>query len=316
MHKCIKEIHTIYYLTSIICFLIKDLSLLTTSASSHSESINHLLSCVIIHQLHYIIPHNLPSPIYHHSSHLSSLQSSIIIAESQSATMQAQRCYFTQLPVELLNTVFTSITDLNTLANAALSCRSLYATFKGNEKRIIKEFLINHIGIYVLPEAILAYNCLPGPMRRSKMHLTGPSMDRERELMMCIADYLEDIRANKLVRPDVASLDFGMNEAFALANTHFYVVAFTERFLEKCSITTGVKLRQSFRLSPPSPAEKARIARAFYRFEFFRRLLALVWSESYDKECTPVLHQFQPWELCQLGCIHDFLAYEVIPGMY
>lgn len=230
--------------------------------------------------------------------------------------MQAQRCYFTQLPVELLNTVFTSITDLNTLANAALSCRSLYATFKGNEKRIIKEFLINHIGIDVLPEAILAYNCLPGPMRRSKMHLTGPSMDRDRELMMCITDFLEDIRANKLVRPVVDSLDFGIDEAFALANTHFYVVAFTERFLEKCSITTGVKLRQSFRLSPPSPAEKARIARAFYRFEFFRRLLALVWSESYDKDCTPVLHQFQPWELCQLGCIHDFLAYEVIPGVY
>lgn len=206
-----------------------------------------------------------------------------------------------------------AISDPDTLANVALSCRPLYAAFKSQEQIIIRQVLINHIGIDVLPEAALTHLCHPPYLRSLGGGL--PTETENGELQKYITNFLDNLE-----RPMVAELRFSMDEALDLARTHAYVIAFTERFIQVCSATTSVELQQSFDLHPPSLAELTRISRTLYIFNLFCKLFGCL-DTRYESLHEPFyglgisfLSRFACWELVQIESIYDFLAREVIPG--
>lgn len=69
-------------------------------------------------------------------------------------------------------------------------------------------------------------------------------------------------------------------------------------------------------MRPVSNPEKERICRALYRFELFRRLFGYFawWTDELMGLAMVFFTRLSPWEIAQLGCIHDFLGRQVIPS--
>ena len=118
-----------------------------------------------------------------------------------------------------------------------------------------------------------------------------------------------------------------MRDAMTISDFHVQTVSvLTQRFIEACARAAAphLPLEDSLRSRAASPPEGARIARTLYRFETFRRLFGCFCENEehrvdvIDEELlryTPIFFsKFAPWENAQLGCIHDFLASEMIPG--
>lgn len=78
-------------------------------------------------------------------------------------------------------------------------------------------------------------------------------------------------------------------------------------------MATHVELGKSLNTSPPSAAETARIARAFYRFELFRKLVGYQGISNASVSACEFFSKFAPWKNAKLACVHEFLAWEVIP---
>ena len=66
-----------------------------------------------------------------------------------------------RFPMELRCGILASLSDLQSLASAALTCRALYSAFKNNEDRLVRDVLVNCVGFGALPEAIIASRCRP-----------------------------------------------------------------------------------------------------------------------------------------------------------
>lgn len=227
--------------------------------------------------------------------------------------MQAQRTVpFTTLPPEIVTEFLYSVSDLDTLANVAVTSRALYAAIKANETRLVRRLLIDNIGQEVLPDALIAYTCTPPNLRPHDIREMDPP--RHSTMSDWWAQCAEGL-VRTISRPELASIHFNMTGAIDLERTHVYVAAFTEKFIQRCSETTQVDLGDTFTLLPPSPTEKARIARALYLFETFCTLFGHMNPRKLS-ENVHFLRKYQLWEIAQLGIIHDFLAREVIPGMY
>jgi hypothetical protein len=61
-----------------------------------------------------------------------------------------------RLPFEVLQRILASL-DLDSLRNAALSCRTFFEAFKGAEEILTSKILLRHISYDVLPEGILVH---------------------------------------------------------------------------------------------------------------------------------------------------------------
>ncbi|KAI1852791.1 hypothetical protein JX266_002332 [Neoarthrinium moseri] len=103
-----------------------------------------------------------------------------------------------------------------------------------------------------------------------------------------------------------------MTDALEIANFYSHVEFFTEKFLQACS-ESNPRVGDSF-ARPPTSREKARIANAMYTFELFRRLFGNLSLGDLSELVPLFFSKLAPWEGAQLGCVHDFLAREVIPA--
>ena len=218
------------------------------------------------------------------------------------------------LPVEVFDKILHSIDSPRSLFNFVLSSHNMYNLFKRSEQIAIRHVLTNLIGMHTLPEAALVYKCRP-----PNPYMWMPRSEKEEQDRM---KYASDF-ATKLQRPTRESLKFNLRDGLNLEATHHYVATLRDGCIKMCErAKTGISMEESLSISPPSPSEIGRIDRALYRFEMFRKLFRGLdtrfnFFRSDDKEPDSVRDfflRFAPWENAQLGCIHDLLFYQVIPG--
>ncbi|OTA69566.1 hypothetical protein K449DRAFT_418954 [Hypoxylon sp. EC38] len=219
-----------------------------------------------------------------------------------------------RLPMELRCCILASLSDLESLASATLTCRALYWAFKNNEGRVIRDVLINCVGLVALPEAIIAHRCCPPYLStciQLRMDIWGEEQIHRQNIY--ISDFLQ-----RLERPSPILTTWAMRDARALGDFHLKVVSkLTHRFIQACAKASSSEfpLENSLCLYPVSESERERIERALYRFEIFRRLFSCF----SDREeyllpyAATFFSKFAPWENAQLICIHEFLAREIIP---
>ncbi|OTB06200.1 hypothetical protein M426DRAFT_21310 [Hypoxylon sp. CI-4A] len=223
-----------------------------------------------------------------------------------------------RLPLELLRLTLNSLPDVGSLASAALSRRSLNWAFKGDEDRLIRNVLINCIGSDALPEALLVYRTLPpctvdGTLQRDDSVYTN---DDDDELYSQTADLFRS-----LVRPETPSETWtvAMREALGLSDFHLRaVLPLVQTFFQRCAEAAPphVSLGDDLLSHPPSRSERERVVRVLYYFELYCRLYrhahnhSRLFQEYFGKK---FLEKFAPQEVVRLGCIHDFLAGEILP---
>ncbi|KAI0013801.1 hypothetical protein F4779DRAFT_561416 [Xylariaceae sp. FL0662B] len=228
---------------------------------------------------------------------------------------------FNHLPIELRCCILAFLPDLQSLVSSTLTCHALHDALMARQTGIIQGVLINCIGLGSLPEAIIAHQCSPPYLGVHGDNTTWPApanhLDGEQKQKQF--DYISKF-LQRLERPSVPSNTWTMRDALTLGNFHFQIVLpLTKKFTEACARTisnfpiplNGLSSR------PMSRSEEDRIARAFYRFEMFRRLFGC-FNKSVEAEVER-FHQifffkFAPWENAQLGCIHDFLHNQISPA--
>lgn len=101
------------------------------------------------------------------------------------------------------------LSDLPALASSAVSCRTAYSAFVEDKRRVIRQVLANHIGIDVLPEAVLVWKCTPSVLSTT---VTPKLSEKQLEELYDFAiDFLD-----QLVRPPLSSVLWDWKTAVAL----------------------------------------------------------------------------------------------------
>lgn len=226
------------------------------------------------------------------------------------------------LPTELNLRILELTGDARTLASAALTCQQLYAAFRLKPNYLIRLALAKSVGHDTLPEATIVHRCEPPFLSTTVARL--PEYDREdcMRISRFTREFLE-----RLERPILASTTWSLGEALKIEEFHKHtVLELVDRLIQLCPETTQidgtnrmpVKLAKNLSLNPPTRTERERMSRAFYRFELFRKLYGCFGWEGIDYlgDYAAFFVKFSSWESAQLGCVHDFLANQVIPGQY
>ncbi len=193
------------------------------------------------------------------------------------------------LPTEIRQAIMSSFTDIASVQKAALSCSTLYYSFKGAESEILARVLSNQVGIDVLPEATAT-------LKSSHLRLSE----------------LEGFTSQYLRQRQPPPLSWTFADARLISKIHDYVDFFTRDYVKKAL---------SDRLYEPSakatPTEINRIQRAFYRFQIYCNMFGPFQNTRNFRveEQQPLFFtHFSVWENEQLACIHEYLIRVVIPG--
>lgn len=220
-----------------------------------------------------------------------------------------------RLPNELLEGILFCTPDATILVRVALLCRRMYDIFKRNKDNIVSTVLTACIGATVLPEALLALQCTP-PILNTDIVVEG---DWSVEQVTAQTNYASHFCQNMREARESRS-KYRMGQAIALCDFHEQVVRpLQERFIASRTSSRSrlnfPQLRKSLNARPLSQLEKERICRSLYRFEIYRKLYGCSQSSyPFADRSEDFFLQYAGWELAQLGCIHDFLAYEIIPS--
>ncbi|ROV96851.1 hypothetical protein VPNG_09275 [Cytospora leucostoma] len=231
-----------------------------------------------------------------------------------------------RLPLELLQDILACLADPRSLVCAIKASRTLYYSFKGNEQHILTVIMANCIGAGVLREAQLTRDCTP-PILSTRVTVDPdetpwdetPEEKLQDELWTYLADF--DLRGFQEAG-NSAPKSWAISDALALGNYHTEVVLpLKDRFIkaasDPASCTMAAKLRGGLEVRPVTRLEEERICRALYRFELFRRFYGcssrLRWVAEQEGIAVEFFLKFAPWEIAQLGCIHDFLCRQIIP---
>lgn len=191
-----------------------------------------------------------------------------------------------RLPVELLSGILSALDDLPSLSAATLASRTLHNAFTQAKRAILSSVLVNRVGADVIPDALAAVGGIDATCESEGALLVAPA------------------QVQGLLSED---------QVCSVANLSAVVRAFAELFVQSAT-DAGPEIKTGPRL--PSEAELARIERTFYRFETFGNLLR-AWSgdlPTFEEKTDSLLSSLAPWEVEQLGCIHDFLFHQIKPG--
>lgn len=215
----------------------------------------------------------------------------------EASSLSSMEC----LPVELLREIMAAISDIASLKMAVLSCPALYRAFSGDENAITKHVLENRFGIDTLPEAVAALDS-------STLRPDSTDPWAREEIVYFVERHLHQRKLP--TRP------WTLATALPVGRLSFFVRRFAEKFA-KAALAKEPVCRSSLTLLTQD--ELWRIERTFYRFEIYCNLFRESGrgASSVDGEQKPLfLANFSPWENEQLGCVHDFLAKEILPGTY
>ncbi|KAI1272147.1 hypothetical protein F5Y07DRAFT_380696 [Xylaria sp. FL0933] len=187
-----------------------------------------------------------------------------------------------QLPVELIQRLLSYL-DLNSLRNAALSCRFLFNAFKGAETLITSKILFQHISPSVLPEAILV---------NKSRSLGEPSISKGLEF----AAFL-DTR-------EPAPTKWSFADAWPLVQFHEKVSYLAARFASEA-------LEKQPRFLPagePDHDETCRFERAIYRFQLYCNVVGELFPITENELGKMYFDHFSTWENEQLACVYEYFV--------
>jgi hypothetical protein len=188
-----------------------------------------------------------------------------------------------RLPIELIQNVFSALTDVQSLRSAAICCPVFFFALKDAENIITTRVLSTQVGLDVLPEAIAALNPRVCNILLGKVSKTSP----------CFI--------------------LAKDDALLIGKFHACVAAFTQLIIPNILSNKPFDVPK---ISSPTYAEICRFHRALYRFEVYRNLFReRLERMSIQGQKNIFFANFSPWESEQLGCVHDALVRTVSPGI-
>lgn len=192
-----------------------------------------------------------------------------------------------ELPVELLSGILSALDGFPSLSSATLASRTLHNAFTQAKRAtsILSSVLANGVGADMIPDALAAVGAIDAACESEGALLVAPA------------------QVQSLLTED---------QFCSVAKLSAAVRAFAELFVQ-----SATDARPEIKAGPrrPSETELARIERTFYRFETFGSLLR-AWSgdlPTFEKKTDSLLSILAPWQVGQLGCIHDFLFHQIKP---
>lgn len=213
----------------------------------------------------------------------------------------AQPSPIESLSVELVRMILSALPDVATLQKTAISCPLFYHAFLEVEKSISTQILSLQMDYDVLPEAVAAFES----SKARNIH----SGTKDIDCLEAVTDY---IARNLRQRPEPPKL-WTLNEALRLEQLHISVSWFANKIATEALAKDPLNRTNAI----ATPQEISRIQRALYRFEIYCDLFRQInrkQSVFYPNQKTLFFSNFAPWEIEQLGCVHDFLARAVTPG--
>lgn len=225
-----------------------------------------------------------------------------------------------QLPVELLQQILACLPEPRSLFLATQTSRILYLIFKENDQHIITNVLTNCFGPGLLREAQLTRDCTP-PVLSTRLSELSDDLDEELQYELNI--YVARFLCSELGESNLTRSSWTLRDALAMHSFHADVILplknrFIQASSDPSSCAMSAVVNKSFEVRPVSELEAERICRTLYRFELFRRLFGcFAWrTDELMGSAMSFFSKFSPWEVAQLGCIHDFLSRQVAQGMF
>ncbi|KAI3398560.1 hypothetical protein diail_8905 [Diaporthe ilicicola] len=239
------------------------------------------------------------------------------------------------LPVETLCKIFEHLPDLESLLCAVRSCRKLLSVWNENRAHLIA----NRLGLLpgVLPEAASAAAFPTAPLSNggdhvgrfgSTIRITPFPVD------VCIAIKSSLSFAGARNRCDPGA--YNLHDARRLESLHPIVSKLADVYIQQCAASNQA-LSGTLRERRVTRNERARIERAFYRFETFRRAFGPLdgrddvrpqpddshgenripdWLDDPVPELVQDFKEcFDTVELIKLHCIYGFLKKLVTPAI-
>lgn len=205
------------------------------------------------------------------------------------------------LSVELVRMILLALPDVETLQKAVLSCPLFYHAFVEVENSISTHLLSIQKGNDVIPEAFAAFES-------SKLR-NGHKGPKDGDCSEAVTNF---VAQNLRQRPSSPKL-WTLSEALRLERLHVSVNWFANKFATEALAKDPLNRTHT----PVTPQEKARFQRALYRLEIYCNLfreVKEVQSVFYSDQKNLFFSNFAPWEIEQIGCVHDLLIRAIIPG--
>ncbi|KAI1194216.1 hypothetical protein F5X97DRAFT_311726 [Nemania serpens] len=214
----------------------------------------------------------------------------------------------TELPCEVIASIIRNLDNLRFLPPTLLACRHFYTSFKqynGIEAAIFRRQVTPDLVPYSI--AVLEASRLPRPYVEDSVRglLDGLHDQRPR-----LAARLPTMPTS-LVRRMARTHDVIHGLATDFAASAWAYLAQTPGSDRSPSASTNISL---------SPSEYFRLCRAFYRLELFYCLFRSAPGEVSTPLAVPMdswfFSRYSPWEMEQLGSVHDFLEEKLSKASY
>ena len=198
-----------------------------------------------------------------------------------------------ELPFEVVQAIMSALPDVCSLRSMAQSSSFMYQAFSDAENRLTSSVLSNAIGLDILPEAVAA-------LESSQLE----PWTRQR-----IQEFLSQHFRVRRAPPQ----RYTLSKALQISKLYSHIDYFVADFAHKTLVKSPTAAHRAW----PSPHERVRIARTFYRFETYCNLFRNPKRNLFtiEEQREIFFGCFSPWENEQLACVHDYLFRAVSPGM-
>jgi hypothetical protein len=175
---------------------------------------------------------------------------------------------FHSLPLELRQDILRLLSCPASLLSATLGCHTLYLALMNSGNSILRDILVGVIGNEVLPEAFITYKVSPPYLSTNVKHPTVLTPLGRLQLHKYVEGFVDSLKhTNQL------SIPWYLADATAVFN--FHVTVFLPPMKEVVPVPLGPQppaRNDEWGELPPSDFERARLQRAIYRSELFRKL--------------------------------------------
>jgi hypothetical protein len=209
------------------------------------------------------------------------------------------------LPQEVLIEILALLPDVNSLANIALTCRSLYDTATNAGYNLGMKILARHLSPAVLDLAFLVHDaCRPDGWVEEWIRISGE---------LPAGSHLYDMKEQLLEKMPSIPQHLTFEDALALGRFHCIVEQLSQRFVND----TLCKESQLLLKRPVSSREHDRILSAMYRTEIFSifRRLKLPKDPIRMVFCRLFAMRYHSFENEQMACILDWTTPVIRGGM-
>lgn len=205
------------------------------------------------------------------------------------------------LPLEIKQDILVRVSDFKTLRSAVLARCGFEHAFFNRPDYIVKQLLLKMVPAEVIPEVIAVHQARKNPVTKDT-------------IVTAVDDYFASLNCSTPPR------GLTIQDGVEIENLHLLVEKYIHRFLGVALWDNDLAGKSEGIIKPPSEREMIRINRAFYLFELFATLFREGDAENdfciwLVKKAITFAARFSPWELEQIGCIHDFYLRQIEDGM-